>query len=360
MPPHSPTSETGGGEQALPGFSVQQLHIIAEADTAIRLNEHKGSAIRGALFEAMRGPERPTSAWSGFCADKAAPHCSQCPVSAVCPVMRLVATLDERGTFGQDAPRPYIINPPLDAERTDYPPGSRLSFDMLLVGEAAPLFPYVVLALERLAHEGIGQRLCHADGRWRRGTARLASIEAVNPLLGERAPVLQQGSRLVQVPALPVTHDHVLAAAAAHALSLREMRAGQRELTLEFLTPLRLVDRGQLVKAPLFRPLLQRLLERLRSLIENFGEAVAPFDIKDLRERAEAVELVADGTRWLELCGYSTRLRRQQQLGGLMGSATYRCEDWEPFLPWLVWGTLLHVGKNAVKGDGWYRIAPPS
>jgi hypothetical protein len=22
----------------------------------------------------------------------------------------------------------------------------------------------------------------------------------------------------------------------------------------------------------------------------------------------------------------------------------------------LVWGSLIHVGKNAVKGDGWYRV----
>jgi len=41
-----------------------------------------------------------------------------------------------------------------------------------------------------------------------------------------------------------------------------------------------------------------------------------------------------------------------------MGQAIYRAPTsvWRPLLPWLVWGQFTHVGKNAVKGDGWYEI----
>jgi hypothetical protein len=326
-------------------FQVNQLRVSCEVLTPVRLNEHKGSALRGALYYALRGNPNPRGAWSGFCANKAAAHCAACPVSAVCPVMRLVSTLDENGTHGQDVPRPYIINPPLDEGRTCYAPGDRLTFDLLLAGDAAQLLPYVVLALDRLAHEGLGARV---DDGGRRGTARITRIDAVQPLTGETGPVLRPNARQVQVPALPVRHTDALAAAA------RLPTSG--ELTVHFITPLRLVDQEHLVKVPYFRPLLQRLVERIKNLVENFGGGAVPYYIGDLRDLAEDVALIENQATWLELQGYSTRLGRPQMLGGLIGRATYHAVDWTPFLPWLVWGTLLHAGKNAVKGDGWFGL----
>lgn len=330
-------------------FRVHQLHVCCEVQTPLRLNEHKGSAIRGALVYALRGSPNPRAAWSGFCANKAAPSCFDCPVNAVCPVMRLVSTPDEEGTYGHQAPRPYIINPPVDDGRTAYAPGEHFIFDLLLVGDAADLFPYVVLALDRLAYEGIGARVEGGAGRpSRRGTARVARIDAVHPLTGEASPVLRTNSRTVNVPSLPVTHADVLAAA--------ERLPTSGALTIHFLTPMRLVDQGQLVKAPYFRPLFQRLIERIKSLAEDFGGGPAPYRIAELRDLAEGVGLVENHTRWLDLMGYSTRLGRQQVIGGLVGRATYHVDDWTPFRPWLVWGTILHAGKNAVKGDGWFGL----
>ncbi len=330
-------------------FRVNQVHVQCTVQTPIRLNEHKGSAIRGALFYALRGSPNPRAAWSGFCANKAAPSCFDCPVNAVCPVMRLVSTLDEEGTFGHQVPRPYIINPPLDDGRIVYSPGEHFIFDLLLVGDAADLFPYVVLALDRLAYEGIGARVDGGAGRSpRRGTARVDRIDAVHPLTGEAGPVLRPNSRTVNVPSLPVTHADVLAAA--------ERLPTSGELTIHFITPMRLVDREQLVKVPYFRPLFQRLIERIKSLTEDFGGGPVPYQIRELRDLAEGVGLVENRTRWLDLKGYSTRLGREQMIGGLVGQATYRAADWTPFRPWLVWGTILHAGKNAVKGDGWFGL----
>lgn len=330
-------------------FRVHQLRVHCEVQTPIRLNEHKGSAIRGALFYALRGSFDPHAAWSGFCANKAAANCFVCPVNAVCPVMRLVSTLDDEGTHGHQAPRPYIINPPLNGAQTAYAPGEHFVFDLLLAGDAADLFPYVVLALDRLAHEGLGTRVESGNGRdQRRGTARVTRIDAIHPLTGETAPVLRPNSRTVNVPALPVTHADVLIAAEHLPIS--------GDVTLHFITPMRLVDREQLVKIPYFRPLLHRLIERIKSLSEHFGGGAAPYNIAELRDLADDVGLLEHHTSWLDLMGYSTRLGRQQVIGGLVGRATYRAIDWRPFRPWLVWGTILHAGKNAVKGDGWFGI----
>ena len=328
-------------------FQLNQLHVTCQAQTPIRLNEHKGSAIRGALFYALRGAPGPRAAWSGFCANKAAANCFECPVNGVCPVMRLVSTLDEAGVHGHQAPRPYIINPPLE-QQTAYAAGERLCFDLLLAGDAADLFPYVVLALDRLGHEGLGARVDRGDGSAQRGVAQIIRIDAVHPLTGETAAVLRPNDRMVNVPTLPVTHADVLAAVD------RLPQAG--DLTLHFITPMRLVDQKQLVKVPYFRPLFHRLIERIKSLVENFSGDSVPYEIRELRDLADGVALVENRSHWLDLSGYSTRLGRPQVIGGLIGRATYRAADWTPFLPWLVWGALLHAGKNAVKGDGWFGI----
>ena len=40
-------------------FQINQLHITGRVQTPIRLNQHKGSAIRGALFYSV-----PTRLWA--------------------------------------------------------------------------------------------------------------------------------------------------------------------------------------------------------------------------------------------------------------------------------------------------------
>jgi hypothetical protein len=124
-------------------------------------------------------------------------------------------------------------------------------------------------------------------------------------------------------------------------------------LAIRFLTPARLVDGGRLVRRPDFRILMQRLLERLSALAREFCDTPLALDFGGLIHQAAAVQLVADDTRWVELESYSTRLGRATPLGGFIGQATF-AGDLAPFLPWLLWGQFTHVGKDAVKGNGWY------
>jgi len=110
------------------------------------------------------------------------------------------------------------------------------------------------------------------------------------------------------------------------------------------------------VHKPEFRVLIQRLLERISTLAREYGGGAFDEHLKyHLVGEASEVELVRDGTRWVDLESYSTRKRGTTPIGGLVGEATYE-GDLTPFLPWLIWGQFTHVGKNAVKGDGWYEL----
>ncbi len=363
-------------------FTAHRLRFVTEVQSTIELNEHQGSAIRGSLFHALRNQ---------FCAYRKADECAGCPLVATCPVATLVSTLKPGGKRGRDVPRPYTIQPPLWAGSEEpgagscghpvefpdgrvvfrYEPRERFEFGLTLYAQALQLFPYVILAVHQLEEGGIGRRTEQLAGRWRRGTFAVREVWAENPLTGERQQVLNSGDQLVQVPDIPITHRQVMEKGRMKNEKWRieneewrikngewRMENGEKRITLRLLTPARIIERGHLLKPHQFRfrPFLQRLLERLESLSGYFSDTPLDVDFPALLEQAEAVRVVDNWLNWEELRSYSTRQHRATPLGGLVGKVTLEAKDWTPFLPWLVWGQFVHVGKDAVKGNGWYRM----
>jgi hypothetical protein len=320
-------------------FTAHRLVVESIVTTAVELNEHKGSALRGAIYHALR---------NRFCAMRdRADSCAHCPLWETCPVCTLVSTLAPDNRLGPDAARPYTVQPPLDETRLSYAPGESLTFGLTLYADAMRLFPYLVMALYALEEEGLGRRA--EANRWRRGTIHITAIHAQNPLTGRSAQVAREGETLVQVPDIPITHAQVLARAEAHS---------GPDLTLDLLTPARLTHRGALVRPGeiTLSILLARLFDRLESLAQSFSDTPLALPFRDLLAQADRAETVRDATRWVELSSYSTRQGRATPIGGLVGRVTFHCEDWTPFLPWLLWGQFTHVGKDAVKGNGWYDV----
>lgn len=316
-------------------LTTHHLRFTTVATAPLELDQHSGAAIRGALTTAL---------WERFCTNKTAPICAACPLVRVCPVAALVAPLREDDQPGGDQqPRPYVIRPPLVGARA-YAPGETIAFQVGLIGAAAQLFPYVVMAAQLLDRTGLGKRV--AVNNHRRGTVQVQEIAALNPLTGA-AQVLYVADRpVVHTPGLPITAADV---------SSRAADLPDHEITLHFKTPLRLIDNRQLVKHITLRALLQRLMRRLDDLARAYGDGPLGMNFRGLLDVAEQVQTSADHTRWVDLASYSSRQRLHTPIGGLVGRATFR-GDLAPLRELLVWGSLIHVGKNAVKGDGWYEI----
>jgi hypothetical protein len=116
---------------------------------------------------------------------------------------------------------------------------------------------------------------------------------------------------------------------------------------------------GQLVKPHEFRfkPLLQRLLDRLESLSRHFSQKALSVDFSGLVRASERIRVVDNRLWWEELRSYSTRRRSDSPTSGLLGTVTLEADDWPPFLPYLIWGQFTQVGKDAVKGNGLYQLA---
>lgn len=311
-----------------------QAHILrfeCEALTEIATPPFKGSMIRGALFSALR---------RDFCLDPQALACSDCRARQACPVCSLLATLDEDSPRGVEVARPCTVEPPLEGQ-TLYRPGDRFSFGVTLFGDAADLLPYVIIGVRRMGETGVGNRY-RASGRF-----VVQRIEAVDPISERKQEIHRQGESMVRRPGLAVTHEVVLS-------SCRPLNSTSG-VTVELLTPTRLVADGALVKRLTFPVLLRRLLRRLTDLTRTATSSHPGFDHEVLLQQAEDVRVVEDRTRWVDVPSYSSRQGRFTPVGGLVGEIAFE-GTLKPFAPWLTWGSITHVGKDATKGGGWYRL----
>ncbi|MBA2682859.1 MAG: CRISPR system precrRNA processing endoribonuclease RAMP protein Cas6 [Ktedonobacteraceae bacterium] len=318
-------------------LTTTHLEFTVRAATALELDVYSGAALRGSFFNAI---------WTRFCVNKEAQTCAQCPLHTSCPVSALVAPLREESSWGQDIPRPYTILPPLDGARV-YEPGERFSFGMTLMGDIVQLLPYILLSISPLEAEGLGHRLPQNGGQ--RGHFSVEQVEVYHPWSGQRAILYQSGDTFPNRPVASVTIQDCLQ---------RAEQLDAERITLEFITPMRIIDREHLVKQPLLRPLLQRLLERYLALERHYGNPTLTLSKEErdiLLQQAEATTCSANATHWQELTSYSNRQKRATPISGLQGRATFT-GPLAPLLPFLTIGELIHVGKNAVKGNGHYRI----
>lgn len=335
----------------IPRLSLYPLRLTLTAKEPLTLDAHPGSALRGAIFNALL---------RRFCANPTAPSCAECPLNATCPVAGLIAPLRDENPRGRDVPRPFVLAADWNATNTpialqQFAPGDTIRFRVTLIGRAIAFFPYLALATQLMEYNGIGRPLRENGGR--RGRFQVNTIELINPFSDDPQLLYQHCSTNVSSPTRAITAQHIAQRAASLPADT---------LTLHFLTPTRLVDRGQLVHHPSLRVLCARLSERLDALTREYASATAETSDRDasrahaqlLAEHAARATLTRNNTRWVDVASYSARQQRATPIGGLIGQATYQ-GDLALLRELLVWGELLHVGKNAVKGDGRYRIEHP-
>ncbi len=324
---------------------IYDLTVELETVASVELAEHPGSALRGALVQALLDTH---------CTNKAAPSCAACPLVRVCPVSALVAPMRDEAPRGRDVPRPFVITSPLlGARHMDI--GSTWSFGLTLFGAAAALFPYVVLAHRRFEANGLGLR----SESGRRGRVMVRRITSNARDAG--VTLYEPGAARVVAPA---------SGADAARITARAATLPRDRVTLRFLSPMRLKGDGVVLPRPHPTVLAHRILERWEGLRREYGRAEGPDPLAPLRgpasvgARGDARALLAvadtvvverDDTRWVELASYSSRQRRFTPIGGFVGDATLAGEV-GALSEVLALGEVIHAGKDVVKGNGRYEI----
>lgn len=313
-------------------LTTTHLRFVCEATTPLRLEietYRAGQNLRGALGAVMT---------RAYCAGDA----NDSAHIATCPVHWLLAANEKPG----QERRGYALVPPIpqdDSPDRLYETGQRFEFGITLFGNALKFLPYFVLAVPEMGRMGVGIG---------RGKFALKSVWAENPLTHARECLLAANDNLVRTPTLTMTHAEI----ERIANSEWRMADGEWHVAIDFLTPTRLIDDGDLAKAPAFDVLFARLLKRLDDLAEEYcGGTGRPREEIDVLENLAAhVRLAESQTRWVEVWSGSTRRGKPSPLSGIVGRAVYAAERkvWHALLPWLLWGQIAQVGKSTVKGNG--------
>jgi hypothetical protein len=322
-------------------FPLTALHLRmhCQATTPLDLDGSRaGMQLRGALGNVMS---------RAFCdGDRAAPgHAEHCPVCW------LLAANEAPGKER----RGYALVPP-HGLRVPLQTNDRFEFGLTLFASACRQLPYFLLAIPEMGQIGVGRG---------RGRFSLRSVEAINPITGDRQVALAEGEDVVRVPTLALTHADVLGEARCLIDDVLAERDRDEDsplrVTLHFRTPTRLITDGRLAKTPDFGVLFQRLLKHLDDLAQQFCETPwrRPYDaMQGLHDAANRVRMIDARTRWIDLESHSSRREASSPVGGFVGSATYLApiDVWRVLMPWVLWGTVSQVGRDVVKGNGVVRI----
>jgi hypothetical protein len=231
----------------------------------------------------------------------------------------------------RQAPRPYIFEVPMH-----YAGQETLELGLVLVGRGLDFLPYFLYVVQETGKYGLGRA---------RVPYRLLAVTDGGQADGAVIFRTEEG----------IIHDRVAAITLADVQQQGDAQV--RQITLEFLTPLRIKKYGAYQEAGeriTFATLLDLLLGRLEALaLFHCGEAWSPNT--GLREAARSVQVVAKDLSLHPLERYSNRQHQKLPLHGLVGTVSFT-GNLAAFLPLLRMGEYVHIGAGTAFGLGQYRL----
>lgn len=231
------------------------------------------------------------------------------------------------------APHAFVLNPPWQNRRL-YRQGEGLVFQLTLIGKAIDYLPYFIFTFISLGQQGIGK------DRSRFYLERATNLNQHR----EETEIYNSHDQCLRNPSPPLTGEELCQPA---------MEANG--LTLQFLSPARLVYRGRLVEDLELHIIFRNLLRRISSLSYFHCGVKLDLDFKGLVARSEAIKTTHKQLRWYDWERYSRRQNTRMKLGGVLGKIVFEGELTE-FMPFLSLGQWLNVGKGTSFGLGRYEI----
>lgn len=306
-------------------FILAQYQLSLVAREGITLPEYLGSTLRGGFGRSFRRI---------VCFNHKI-SCPNCLLRERCVYAYVFETSppkdSERLRKSKDIPRPFIIEPPIDGKR-EYHQGEGLEFGLTLIGRAIDYLPYFIVAFKELGDIGLGM------GRGRYSLNGVSSNG--QKIYSSKGEILKGAGNIITMADI-----------------LKEIKVYPNDrLNLDFITATRLKSEERYVPIPEFYILIRSLLQRISSLLYfHCSQATLSCDFKGMIERAKGIRIERNNTRWRDWQRYSSRQKTRMNLGGIVGQITYK-GDMEEFLPFILLGRYVHVGKGTTFGLGRYEL----
>jgi hypothetical protein len=277
-------------------------------------------------------------------------HPNVCLFGQLCePAVNSTWSSATRRLIGDSPPPAYTLWDMRD-RRTHIVAGSPWTFELTWVGNlAVHQIPSIVAAIQRGAEQGMGHI------RWRNQVRRVSAWmpgDLEPRILADTEPY--HGAETLIWKANQV--ENVAFGYAQAAKWAEQWTTPLRTLRIDYLSPVKLKERGEWVETPEFSAIARALTRRLRILSEVYGDGEWPHaEYGPLLDLADDVRLDHHETHWLDYARHSKQ-SGAYQVEGFVGPAWYTAEDFRPLLPVLWLGQWLHIGKSYVIGSGRYQL----
>jgi len=273
--------------------------------------------------------------------------CKSCMFKSSCQYMKIFETyVGKEVTPAKKvhiAPHPYILEPPFNANLHVYSKGEEISVGVNLIGQHAYDLPYFIAAFSEFEKIGVGKSRGHL------------SLKGVFYKISEeiKPDLIYDGKK-------GLLYDPNVKNISYFDKGLVSKILEEQVLIIKFLTPARIVYDKELVRDLTFLIFLKNLLSRINQLSVFYSEdgkllQERGFDIKILLEKSKNIEIKQNNLYWFDWERYSKKQRKKMILGGLMGNIVFE-GDFSDFIPPLLLGEQIHVGKNTTFGLGKYVI----
>ncbi len=308
-------------------FQFSRFIFEMKAVETIEFPAYKGSTLRGAFGHSFK---------KVVCALKTR-QCGDCLLKQQCIYSYVFETPvpDNAAMMRKypSAPHPFIILPPLEEKRY-YRLDEKFEFILTLIGKSSDYLPYFIYAFAELGQKGIG-----------RGGGRFSLFKVKE--MDSMQEVYNSKDRTMKGSLKKESWKDVV-----NKTTLRN----NGEITCRFLTPTRMKFNEDLVLDLEFHIMFRNLLRRISTLSYFHCSTEIEFNAPEMIEKAKKIEVTERNLVWNDWQRYSNRQQTKMNLGGFTGQITFK-GDLEPFLPYIILGQYIHVGKGTSFGLGKYEIS---
>lgn len=316
-----------------------RFSLTLKALSPIVLPPYKGSTLRGGFGHAFK---------KVVCTVKK-DECSDCLLKTKCIYSYVFETPPPEDSQilrkYEKAPHPYVIEPPIET-KTNYQPGDAMTLGLVLIGRAVEYLPYFVYTFEELGKIGIGK----LKGKYELTDVSHDEVQIYNSVDRRLKPAI---NNFPSIPSYLKKWNEEFSSKNNGELSGAML--DRNIVTLNFITPVRIVENEDLVVDLEFHHLIRSLLRRISTLSYfHCGERL-DLDFKGLIERAQSVKVKERKTEWHDWERYSARQDTRMKMGGVIGKMSFEGAIAE-FMPFLELGEILHAGKNTSFGLGMYTL----
>jgi len=307
-------------------FKFAKFRFYLHPLEKIYLPRYKGSVLRGGFGNIFK---------KTVCMNNKR-DCNECILQERCVYSYIFETplpqnLLEKSKFKlKRPPHPYVLEPPISS-KIEYNHNDGLAFNLILIGRGIEYLPYFVF--EELGKRGLGK------GRGKYELVRVDNEE------GER---IYESGKLSDNFQVKSFQDII------NECNIPESKNYQ-QVKINFLTPVRIILRGELPTKFNFNLFIINLLRRLSWLSIVHGDEELEFNYKYFISCANDVKIKERNIKWYDWERYSSRQGTRMKLGGFLGNITFE-GDLRKFIPFIKLGEYIHIGKQTSFGLGKYEI----